>query len=87
MAYIIGYFAAVNVAAFCMYGVDKQKARRNRWRIPEVTLLLMAVLGGAVGSYVGMRVFHHKTQKAKFYLGVPVIGVAELLMIVYLYGK
>lgn len=87
MTYIVGYFAAVNVLAFCMYGVDKQKARRNRWRIPEATLLLMAVLGGAVGSYLGMQVFHHKTQKAKFYLGVPAIGFAELLVLVYLYGK
>ena len=87
MTYIVGYFVAINIAAFCMYGLDKRRARKNRWRIPEATLFLMAALGGSVGSYIGMQVFHHKTKKAKFYIGIPMIGIAELAVIVYLYVK
>ena len=59
-------------------GADKQKARRNAWRIPEKTLILSAVIGGSVGAILGMRFFHHKTRKAKFAIGVPVILLVQI---------
>ena len=58
--------------------VDKQKARKNLWRIPEATLLTVAILGGSVGSLLGMRLFHHKTRKPKFSVGIPVILLLQL---------
>lgn len=72
------YLAAINVVTFFMYGIDKWKARRSRWRIAEATLLLMAVLGGSIGAWLGMRVWHHKTQHGKFKYGVPLILLAQL---------
>ena len=60
--YIYYYLLAVNILAFVLFGVDKQKARRNKWRIPEKTLILSAVIGGSVGAILGMRFFHHKSQ-------------------------
>ena len=68
--YIYYYLLAVNILAFVLFGVDKQKARRNKWRIPEKTLILSAVLG--------MRFFHHKTRKARFAIGVPVILLVQI---------
>jgi len=72
------YIFLMNIVAFLMYGLDKQKARMNRWRIPEKVLLLLAVLGGSVGAYVSMKMFRHKTQKPKFYLGVPLIFLLQI---------
>ena len=60
--YIYYYLLAVNILAFVLFGVDKQKARRNKWRIPEKTLILSAVIGGSVGAILGMRFFHHKPE-------------------------
>lgn len=70
--------AAVSIAAFAMMGADKRRARLGRWRIPEATLLLSAALGGSIGALAGMILFHHKTRKPKFYLGVPAILAAQL---------
>lgn len=69
---------AVNMVAFLAFGIDKWKAKRHRWRIPESTLILLAVIGGSIGAYLGMQVFHHKTQHRKFTLGVPAIIAAQL---------
>lgn len=76
--YIYYYLLAVNILAFALFGIDKQKARRNLWRIPEKTLLLSAVIGGSVGAILGMRFFHHKTRKPKFAVGVPVILLVQI---------
>lgn len=65
------YLVIMNAAAFFLYGMDKRKAIRNKWRIPEKTLLGVAFFGGSIGALVGMRVFHHKTKHWKFKLGVP----------------
>ena len=59
--YIYYYLLAVNILAFVLFGIDKQKARRNLWRIPEKTLLLSALIGGSAGAILGMQFFHHKT--------------------------
>ncbi len=86
MRYFIGYLCIMNVATFLLYGLDKQKARMNRWRIPEKVLLGSALFGGSIGAYAGMRMFRHKTTKPKFYIGVPVIimlQVAALVAIQY----
>ena len=65
------YLAAVNLTGFCLFSLDKRRAVRGRWRIPERTLLLSALAGGSVGALAAMLLFHHKTRKPKFYLGVP----------------
>ena len=71
------YLIAVNICTFLVYGIDKQRARSGRWRIPESRLLLLAAVGGSLGAWMGMYVFHHKTRKAKFYLGIPLILVIQ----------
>jgi len=68
---LIGYLLLINVATFVMYGIDKRKAMKDQWRIPEKTLLLTALAGGSLGAFVGMQMFHHKTKHWKFILGVP----------------
>ena len=77
------YLAAINVVTFLAYGLDKQKAKQNRWRIPEKVLLGLAALGGSIGAFVGMRAFHHKTKKLKFSVGVPVIFSLQFLVLVF----
>ena len=73
------YLAVMNFTAVCVYGTDKKRAIRNQWRISEKTLLMLAVIGGGPGALLGMKVFHHKTKKPKFYLGIPVILILEVL--------
>lgn len=88
MEQIAIYLLAINVATFVTYGIDKWKAKKTKWRIREASLLLLAVLGGSVGAWLGMRVWHHKTQHKKFKYGVPVIIVVQLALILYfLYGR
>lgn len=79
------YAVFINALAFTMYGVDKYKARHSLWRIPEAALLLMAAVGGSIGAWCGMQVFHHKTRKPKFSIGVPVIFVVEMVLLIYLW--
>lgn len=74
------YLVGINLAAFLVYGEDKRRAARQLWRISEATLLWLAVIGGAAGALAGMYVFHHKTRKAKFKFGVPLILVVELVL-------
>ena len=88
MEQIAIYLLAINVASFVTYGIDKWKAKKAKWRIREASLLLLAVLGGSVGAWLGMRVWHHKTQHKKFKYGVPALIVVQLALIVYfLYGR
>ena len=81
------YILTVNLAGFLLMGVDKRRARRERWRIPEKTLFLPAVLGGAVGCMLGMRVFHHKTKHWYFRLGFPALLLAQILLAGWLIWK
>ena len=74
------YLLIVNVAAFAVYGADKLRARQGRWRVPEKTLFLLAIIGGSVGALLGMRVFHHKTLHRSFRIGVPVILMLQILV-------
>ena len=66
---ITGYLLLANVVTFIAYGIDKYKAKKGKWRISEATLLLMAVIGGSIGAWLGMKAFHHKTMHKKFYIG------------------
>ena len=74
------YLVIVNILAFILYGLDKQKAVRKQWRIPEVQLLGIAVIGGSIGAILGMQLFHHKTRKWKFKIGVPVFLALQLIV-------
>ena len=85
MNIILGYLLAVNIATFLLYGIDKYKAKKGRWRISEATLLLMAVIGGSIGAWAGMRLWHHKTMHKKFKYGIPVIIIMQIALVVYLH--
>ena len=74
------YIVIINVVTFFIYGLDKSKARAGQWRIPEAQLIFLAVIGGSVGVLVGMKVFHHKTRKSKFKIGVPAILIIQLII-------
>lgn len=83
MRALLIYLAVVNVAALALYGVDKGRAKRHKWRIPERTLLGVAFLGGPLGASLGMAFFRHKTRKAKFHVGVALafaLWIAVLCM-------
>ena len=85
MNIILGYLLAVNITSFLLYGIDKYKAKKGRWRISEATLLLMAVIGGSIGAWVGMRIWHHKTMHKKFKYGIPIIIIMQVALAVYLH--
>ena len=81
--YFIIYLIVINlIGIFIMY-IDKRRAMYGRWRIPEKTLIIIALLGGSIGCMVGMKLFRHKTQKIKFVLGYPTILIAETVIIIY----
>lgn len=84
LSYIAIYLVVMNLAGFVLMAVDKRKARRNRWRIPEAALFLFAIFGGSIGCLLGMRMFRHKTQKRRFYIGIPIILAIQLLAAFYI---
>ncbi len=81
MRYLMYYLIIINIAAWIMYGLDKWEAKSGAWRIPERTLLLTALAGGSVGALAGMLLFHHKTRKPKFMIGVPVMFAAHCVIV------
>ena len=85
MNIILSYLLAINIASFFLYGIDKYKAKKGRWRISEAILLLMAVIGGSIGAWAGMRLWHHKTIHKKFRYGIPLIISLQIALFVYLY--
>ena len=85
MSCLAYYLLAINVVAFIMYGIDKYKAMKAKWRIPEATLLLLAVLGGSIGAWMGMKVWHHKTIHKKFKYGIPAILLIQIALMAYLH--
>ena len=80
---VLIYLAVINVVTFFMYGIDKWKAKKSKMRIRETALLGLAVLGGSIGAWLGMKVWHHKTQHKKFKYGVPAIIIVQLALIGY----
>lgn len=87
MNYFLLYLLLINAAAFVLMLADKVKARINRWRIPERTLIGSALLGGSIGALLGMYTFRHKTRHLKFTLGVPAILIAQIALAVFLITK
>ena len=79
---LLVYLLLVNAAGFLLMLVDKIKARKNLWRIPEATLMGVAVIGGSIGAIAGMNLFRHKTKHAKFYIGLPVILVLQIMAVI-----
>ena len=79
MKYLLVYLLIINAAAFSLMLADKLKARRNKWRIPENTLMAAALLGGSIGALCGMYLFRHKTRHPKFTVGVPLILAAQVI--------
>ena len=83
---VIGiYFAIVNVVGFILMGIDKSKAKRRKWRIPEATLFLVAAIGGSLGSWLGMYTFRHKTKHWYFVWGMPAILLLQLIVAAILF--
>jgi uncharacterized membrane protein YsdA (DUF1294 family) len=78
---IVYYLIIINIVTFLVYGIDKWKARKTMWRIREASLLMLAVLGGSIGAWLGMKVWHHKTQHKKFRYGIPAIIIIQLVII------
>ena len=82
MSYLITYYIlAINVITFVIYGIDKLKAKKGKWRIPETCLLGLAVIGGSIGAYLGIKVWHHKTLHKKFKYGIPAIIILQITCI------
>lgn len=79
------YLAIINVITFIVYGIDKLKAKKGRWRIPEATLLLLAIFGGSIGAWCGIKVWHHKTMHKKFKYGIPFILIVQIALSIYFY--
>ena len=84
-SYLTYYLLAINAVAFIMYGIDKYKAKKAKWRISEATLLMLAVLGGSIGAWMGMKVWHHKTIHKKFKYGIPAILLMQIALMAYLH--
>lgn len=79
---IIIYLIIINLIGFLSMFIDKKKAKYGRWRIPENTLFLYAILGGTVGSLIGMYVFRHKTKKPKFSIGMPALLILQIIAVI-----
>lgn len=75
---------ALNLLTFVVYGIDKWKAVKGKWRIPEATLLILAAIGGSIGALLGMQIWHHKTRHLKFKYGVPFILLAQIVLVYFI---
>lgn len=84
MSILTGYLAVINFTTWVTYGLDKGRAKSGKWRIPERTLLLLALIGGSLGALAGMIMFRHKTRKAKFVISVPVMFVVHCVIVTML---
>lgn len=84
---VIIYLLLINIFGLLIMYIDKKKAKYGRWRIPEKTLLVVALLGGSIGTMAGMYWFRHKTQKLKFTLGFPTILISEIVITLYFLSK
>lgn len=81
---LIIYLLVINIIGFLAMGIDKFKAKKGYWRIPEGTLMTICLIGGGIGTIAGMYTFRHKTKKLKFTVGMPTILIAEIVLMIYL---
>ena len=83
---VLLYLLIINALGFLLMLIDKWKAKKNRWRIPEATLFLAALIGGSIGSMAGMYLFRHKTKHIKFIVGMPLILALQIVACVLIVG-
>ncbi|MEG1002068.1 MAG: DUF1294 domain-containing protein [Clostridium sp.] len=83
----LSYLLVINIVGFISMFIDKEKAKRHKWRIPENTLMFIALIGGSIGSILGMEVFRHKTKHMKFKLGLPVILIVQIILYFMVFVK
>ena len=76
------YLLGINIITFVAYGIDKWKSRHAKWRTPEATLLGLAAIGGSIGAWLGMKLWHHKTLHKKFKYGIPLIIIVQIALLV-----
>lgn len=81
---LIIYLIIINMAAFFIFGIDKRRAIKNRWRIAESTSFLLALIGGSIGAEAGMYVFHHKTRHLRFVIGIPLIFILQIVIVFFI---
>lgn len=77
------YLLIINALSFLFMSVDKHRAKKNLWRIPERTLLLLAAIGGSFGSLLGMRLVRHKTRKPAFSIGIPILFAIQVILLFF----
>jgi len=80
---VLVYLIAVNALGLVLFGIDKWKAKHDKWRISEATLLSVTVIGGSIGAWVGMKVWHHKTMHKKFKYGIPLVMVLQFALLLF----
>ena len=86
MIYLVVYLFIINIITFIYMGLDKRKAKKHSFRIPEKVLLTLSFLGGSLGTLIAMHCFHHKTQKTIFKVGVPLLLIINIFMIISVYS-
>ena len=84
---ILAYLIVINTVGFFISLADKNAARNGRWRVPERTLFLVSVIGGSVGTYISMRIFHHKTKHKRFMIGIPLIIAVQAAAVFFVTGR
>jgi uncharacterized membrane protein YsdA (DUF1294 family) len=82
---ILTSIALINFITFIVYGIDKYKARKGKWRISENSLLLLAVIGGSIGAWLGIKIWHHKTMHKKFCYGIPLVILVQVAILTYFF--
>lgn len=87
MKYFCIWLTIINILTFAVFGIDKRKAVKGRFRISELTLFVLSLLGGSLGGFIAMHTFHHKTKKWYFKFGIPLILIAQVLLIIFIAKK
>ncbi|MFD1039590.1 DUF1294 domain-containing protein [Virgibacillus byunsanensis] len=80
---ILPYLIGVNIVSLILMGIDKRKAKKQQYRIPERTFWMLAIIGGSFGSFLGMRLYHHKTKHRSFMVGMPVLMILHFIIFLY----
>lgn len=87
MSFILTFFLSINILTFIIYGIDKRRAQKGRWRIPESTLMILAILGGSIGALLGIKIWRHKTMHKKFKYGIPTILILQTAALLYYFSE